>query len=80
MIIYAIFIVDQEGRVVFSEYYQSPRDLPNEILLSSALTSLQQFAKKVTKKDINLRSVIMDDYSIHIRNFHTHFVFRFTKG
>jgi hypothetical protein len=69
MIVYAVYIVTDDGRTILSENFQSTEEIPNEILLGGLLTAIQFMADEMTKKTFEIKSIIAEGISYHIKNF-----------
>lgn len=68
-IIYAVYVLTEEGKTILSENFQSTEDIPNEVLLGGLFTALQQIAAEMTQKKAVMKSVEIEGLSYHIRSF-----------
>lgn len=69
MIIYAIYVITEDGRTILSENFQSSEDIPDAILLGGLLTALQNITSEMTKARSEMRSIEIEGLSYHIRSF-----------
>lgn len=68
-IIYAVYVLTEEGKTILSENFQSTEDIPNEVLLGGLFTALQQITSEMTQKQAVMKSVEIEGLSYHIRSF-----------
>ncbi|UCG03243.1 MAG: hypothetical protein JSW11_04480 [Candidatus Heimdallarchaeota archaeon] len=68
-IIYAVYVLTEDGKTLISEHFQSTEDIPNEVLLGGLFTALQSMAKDMAKQDTEMKSVEIEGLSYHIRSF-----------
>lgn len=68
-IIYAVYVLNEEGKTLLSEHFQSTEDIPNEVLLGGLFTALQSMTRDMTTKDTEMKSVEIEGLSYHIRSF-----------
>ncbi|MFX0182721.1 MAG: hypothetical protein ACFE95_06515 [Candidatus Hodarchaeota archaeon] len=69
MIVYAVYVVTDDGRTILSENFQSTEEIPNEILLGGLLTAIQFMADEMTKQTFEIKSIIAEGISFHIKSF-----------
>lgn len=69
MIIYAIYFISLDGKIFLSKYFQSKESMPNESFLGSILTALQVVISKMNSTDDEIKKIVMEGLSIHIRKF-----------
>ena len=72
MIIYAVFIITSDGRLMFRQIFQKSELLPNEFILSGLLASFNSIANELTGN--YPESLIMGDVSYHFENFDNYFL------
>ncbi len=68
-IVYAVYVLTEDGKTLISENFQSIEVIPNEVLLGGLFTALQRMTKDMTKEDIEMKSVAIEGLSYHIRSF-----------
>ncbi|MHA2296516.1 MAG: hypothetical protein ACXAEU_16895 [Candidatus Hodarchaeales archaeon] len=69
MIVYAVYVISEDGRSIVSEHFQSAEDIPDDLMLSGLLTALQGVAAEVSKDQSELKSIEIEGLSYHIRYF-----------
>lgn len=69
MLVYAVYVIAEDGRTILSENFQSTEDVPDEILLGGLLTALQYVAIEMTKDKSEMKSIKIEGLSYHIRSF-----------
>ncbi|MFQ5980027.1 MAG: hypothetical protein ACE5OZ_17990 [Candidatus Heimdallarchaeota archaeon] len=69
MIVYAVYIVTDDGRTVLAEHFQSTDDLPDELLVGAFFSSLRIMAAEMTKKRSEIKSVQIEGFAYHIRSY-----------
>ncbi|MFX0185639.1 MAG: hypothetical protein ACFE95_21350 [Candidatus Hodarchaeota archaeon] len=69
MIVYAVYIITEDGRTILSENFQSTKGLPNEVLFGGVLTALQQMTAEMTSHRSEMKSVEIEGLSYHLRSF-----------
>ncbi len=69
MIIYAIYIIDYNGKTMFSEYFQTSEGIPDEQLVGALMTALQAFTAEVTENESEMKTIEAEGFSYHIRSF-----------
>ncbi|MHA2225427.1 MAG: hypothetical protein ACXAC8_09495 [Candidatus Hodarchaeales archaeon] len=69
MIVYAIYIITDDGRTLISEHFQSSEEISNEIILGGMITALQHMTTEMTRGDSELRTIEIEGLSYHIRSF-----------
>ncbi|MFX0206812.1 MAG: hypothetical protein ACFFDT_12570 [Candidatus Hodarchaeota archaeon] len=69
MIVYAVYIITEDGRTVLSENFQSTKDLPDSVLFGGVLTALQQMTSEMTSHRSEMKSVEIEGLSYHMRSF-----------
>lgn len=67
MIVYAIYIVSDDGRTLLSEHFQTPEGKTNEILFGGLVTALQSMATAVAHGE--MKTIEIEGVSYHIRTF-----------
>lgn len=67
MIIYAVYIIKNDGRPILSEYFQSEDELPSDVLLGGLVTALKGFTTEVLQHDMN--TIEVEGVAYHIRSF-----------
>lgn len=67
MIIYAVYILKNNGTVLVSEYYQSESNLPELSLMGSLITSLKGFTSKALQND--MKTIESQGLVFHVRSF-----------
>ena len=67
MIIYAIFIVADDGRTLLAEHFRTPDEKSNDILFGGLITALQGMASTVAQGEMN--TIEIEGLSYHIRTF-----------
>ncbi|MFX1286633.1 MAG: hypothetical protein ACFFB5_23555 [Promethearchaeota archaeon] len=68
-IIYAVYVLTEEGKTILSENFQSAEDIPNEVILGGLLTALQQVTTEMTQQNSQMKSIEIEGLSYHIRSF-----------
>jgi hypothetical protein len=68
-IIYAVYVLTEDGKTLLSENFQSTEEIPKEVLLGGLFTALQSMTKDMTTKDTEMKSVEIEGLSYHIRSF-----------
>ncbi len=68
-IIYAVYVLTEEGKTILSENFQSADVIPNEILLGGLLTALQQVTTEMIQQQSEMKSIEIEGLSYHIRSF-----------
>ncbi|MHA2244141.1 MAG: hypothetical protein ACXADY_04175 [Candidatus Hodarchaeales archaeon] len=69
LIVYAIYIISDDGRTIVSENFQSSEDIPDAILLGGLLTALQNMTTQMTQTDSEMESIEIEGLSYHLRSF-----------
>ncbi|MFX0152305.1 MAG: hypothetical protein ACFFAJ_16070 [Candidatus Hodarchaeota archaeon] len=69
MIIYAVFLIDEQGKTILSEKFQSAENIPDEVFLGGLTTSVQTATKEMIKSDAEMKSIELEGYSCQIRSF-----------
>ena len=69
MIVYAVYVITDDGRTILSEYFQSSDDIPNDVLLGGLLTALQHMTSEMTRSNSEMKSIKIEGLSYHIRSF-----------
>ncbi len=70
MIVYAVYIITDDGKTILSENFQSIEEVPNEMLLGGLITALQALASEVTGESRSeMKSIEVEGFSYHIRSF-----------
>ncbi|MFX0173548.1 MAG: hypothetical protein ACFE9L_16785, partial [Candidatus Hodarchaeota archaeon] len=57
MIIYAVFVINEQGKTTLSEKFQSADNIADEVFLGDLITSIQAVTKEMTKSDGELKSI-----------------------
>lgn len=71
MKIYAVYIIDSNGKSMLSEVYQSPENVPPEALLGALLTTIQVVAQDLTKEENSAQLFKLSGVSYHMKSFRT---------
>ncbi|MHA2297026.1 MAG: hypothetical protein ACXAEU_08800 [Candidatus Hodarchaeales archaeon] len=69
MIVYAIYIMSNDGRIIVSEHFQSIESISDDVLLSGLLTALQGIAVEMTNSNSDLKTIEIEGLSYHIKSF-----------
>ncbi|MHA2362815.1 MAG: hypothetical protein ACXAC7_02575 [Candidatus Hodarchaeales archaeon] len=69
MIVYAIYIIREDGITILSENFQSIDTLPDELLMGGLFTAIQSVASEMTDGFSEMKSVEIEGLSYHIRSF-----------
>ncbi len=69
LIVYAIYVISDDGRTILSESFQSSEDFPDAILLGGLLTALQHMTIEMTQNDSEMESIEIEGLSYHIRSY-----------
>ncbi len=69
MIIYAIFIIMDDGRTILSEQFQSIEGVKDSILFGGLFTALQYITGVMTNSDDEIYSIEVEGLSYHTRSF-----------
>ncbi len=69
LIVYAIYVISDDGRTILSESFQSSEDFPDAILLGGLLTALQHMTIEMTQNGSEMESIEIEGLSYHIRSF-----------
>ncbi|PWI46767.1 hypothetical protein CEE45_15170 [Candidatus Heimdallarchaeota archaeon B3_Heim] len=70
MIVYAIYIIDEGGRPLVSQYFQSSDDIPNEVLFGALFTAFKDLAADVTtQKSWEMKSIGIERLFYHTKSF-----------
>jgi hypothetical protein len=69
MIVYAVYIITEDGRTILSENFQSTKGLPDDVLFGGVLTALQAMTAEMTNHRSEMKSVEIEGLSYHIRSF-----------
>lgn len=67
MIIYAVYIIKNDGSPLLSEYFQSEENLPNSVLLGGLVTAIKGFTTEVLQDD--MRTIEVEGLAYHVRSF-----------
>lgn len=67
MIIYAIYIVGNTGRILFSEVFQRPENIEDEFFLGALVTSLETIITDIHAS--TFKSMEIEGISYHVRSF-----------
>lgn len=69
MIVYAVFVISNDGRIVLSENFQSFEGISDDVILGRVLTAIQDLTSETIEKDTEISSVEIKGLSFHIRSF-----------
>ena len=69
MIIYAVYIVGDDGRTLLAEYFQSTENLPDSVLVGGLFTALQGFSQEVLDGSSGIKTLEIDNVSYHVKSF-----------
>jgi hypothetical protein len=69
MIIYAVFIITDDGRTILSEQFQSIEGTKNDILFGGVFTAIQYMTAAMTDSDAENSSIEIEGLSYHTRSF-----------
>jgi hypothetical protein len=70
MIVYALYIIDEGGRPLISQYFQSSDDIPNEVLFGALFTAFKDLAADVTtQKSWEMKSIGIERLFYHTKSF-----------
>jgi hypothetical protein len=69
MIVYAVFVIDETGRTILSEKFQSAGNIADEVFLGGIINSLQAVTKEMISNNAELKSIELEGFSYHIRSF-----------
>ena len=69
MIVYGVYIITDDGRTILAENFQSTENLPNEVLLGGVLTALQHMASEMTRSHSEMKRVVVEGLTYHIRSY-----------
>jgi hypothetical protein len=70
MIVYALYIIDESGRPLVSQYFQSSKEIPNEVLFSALFTAFKDLVSDVTKqKSWEMKSIGIERLFYHTKSF-----------
>ncbi|MHA2092620.1 MAG: hypothetical protein ACW98K_17375 [Candidatus Kariarchaeaceae archaeon] len=69
MILYAVYVITNDGREILSEIFQSPENVPNQSILSGLLSAFQSMSDEITKKEGSAEKLSLSGLIYHIRNY-----------
>ena len=70
MIVYALYIIDEGGRPLVSQYFHSSEDIPNEVLFGALFTAFKDLAADVTvQKSWEMKSIGIERLFYHTKSF-----------
>lgn len=69
MIVYAVFVITDDGRTILSEQFQSIEDVKDSILFGGVFTALQYVTAAMTNSDAEINSIEIEGLSYHTRSF-----------
>ncbi|MHA1945564.1 MAG: hypothetical protein ACXAC6_01055 [Candidatus Hodarchaeales archaeon] len=70
MIVYAIYIIDDGGRPLLSQHFQSTDNIPDEVLLGAVLTAFKDLSADVTsQKTWGMETLGMGRLFYHTKSF-----------
>jgi hypothetical protein len=69
MIIYAVFVITDDGRTILSEQFQSIEDTKSDILFGGVFTAIQYMTAAMTDSDAEINSIEIEGLSYHTRSF-----------
>ncbi|OLS22374.1 MAG: hypothetical protein HeimC3_31160 [Candidatus Heimdallarchaeota archaeon LC_3] len=67
MIIYAVYIISVQGKILISENFHSPEEIPNELILGGLITALSGVANELGRSE--MKSIEIEGLSYHFRSF-----------
>jgi hypothetical protein len=68
-IIYAVYVLTDDGRTILSENFQATEGIPNEVILGGLVTALQQVTTEMIQQQSEMKSIEIEGLSYHIRSF-----------
>lgn len=69
MIVYAVYVLSDDGRIILSENFHTVERISDDVLLGGVFTAIQKITRMVTKTDAEISSIKLDGLSYHIRSF-----------
>ena len=69
MLVYAVFVISSDGRIIISENFHSLEGIPDDIILRGVTTAIQDFTSEKAKQDTEISSIDFKDLSYHVRSF-----------
>ncbi|MFX0124442.1 MAG: hypothetical protein ACFFAE_12440 [Candidatus Hodarchaeota archaeon] len=69
MIIYAVFVIMDDGRTILSEQFQSAEGVRDSILFGGVFTAVQYLTAAMTDSDAEISSIEIEGLSYHTRSF-----------
>lgn len=69
MVLYAVYLITNDGREMMSEIFQSPKNIPNNAILSALLTAFQAMSEDLTKKPGAAEQLNLSGLNYHIQFF-----------
>lgn len=69
MIVYAVYVITLEGKIVVSANFQATDNLPGKRLFGGLLQSLHGVASEIVGEDAEMQSFEIEGISYHIRSF-----------
>ncbi|UCG03241.1 MAG: hypothetical protein JSW11_04470 [Candidatus Heimdallarchaeota archaeon] len=69
MIVYAVFVISNEGRILLSENFHSLEGITDDVLLGEVITAIQDLSSETKKANTEISSVKIKGLSYHIRSF-----------
>ncbi|UCG01247.1 MAG: hypothetical protein JSW11_16725 [Candidatus Heimdallarchaeota archaeon] len=69
MIIYAIFVITDDGRTILTEQFQSVEGIKDSILFGGVFTAIQYMTAAMTDSDAEINSIEIEGLSYHTRSF-----------
>ncbi|MHA2031225.1 MAG: hypothetical protein ACW99A_04940 [Candidatus Kariarchaeaceae archaeon] len=80
MVLYAVYLITNDGREMMSEIFQSPKNIPNNAILSALLTAFQAMSEDLTKKPGSAEQLNLRGLNYHIQFFGNFQVVLVTDG
>ncbi|MFV2014872.1 MAG: hypothetical protein ACC656_05570, partial [Candidatus Heimdallarchaeota archaeon] len=80
MVLYAVYLITNDGREMMSEIFQSPNNIPNNAILSALLTAFQAMSEDLTKKPGSAEQLNLRGLNYHIQFFGNFQVVLVTDG
>lgn len=69
MVLYAVYLITNDGREMMSEIFQSPKNIPNNTILSALLTAFQAMSEDLTKSPGSAEQLNLSGLNYHIQFF-----------
>lgn len=69
MIVYAVYVIAEDGTTLLSENFHAADDIPDNVLLSGLVSALHQMTSDITKDTSEMRSFKIEGLTYHIKSF-----------